>query len=171
MVLGSEVAEEILLRANRSENGARMLESIIDGALLPPVSLQLLQRLSAGQPISRVRFSVADHQFMAEVEAGEYGASFAFAIALTEQRDEQHLCHWWVSTLHASFQPKGILLGMLDVSGRQLECKGWVRGRRSRWYWQWMTFLIHWPMCCTRHNPGRPPTGALVLSTLVFVFC
>ena len=68
VVLGSEVAEEILLRANRSENGARMLESIIDGALLPPVSLQLLQRLSAGQPISRVRFSVADHQFMAEVE-------------------------------------------------------------------------------------------------------
>lgn len=55
--------------------------------------------------------------------------ALAFAIALTEQRDEQHLCHWWVSTLHASFQPKGILLGMLDVSGRQLECKGWVKGQ------------------------------------------
>ncbi|HHQ4534741.1 TPA: type VI secretion system ATPase TssH, partial [Aeromonas veronii] len=57
VVLESEVAEEILLRANRSENGARMLESVIDGALLPPVSLQLLQRLSAGEPINRVRFS------------------------------------------------------------------------------------------------------------------
>ena len=68
VVLESEVAEEILLRANRSENGARMLESVIDGALLPPVSLQLLQRLSAGEPINRVRFSVADHQFVAEVE-------------------------------------------------------------------------------------------------------
>lgn len=68
VVLESEVAEEILLRANRSENGARMLESVIDGALLPPVSLQLLQRLSAGAPINRVRFSVADHQFVAEVE-------------------------------------------------------------------------------------------------------
>ncbi|WP_279487829.1 type VI secretion system ATPase TssH [Aeromonas veronii] len=66
--LDGEVAEEILLRANRSENGARMLESVIDGALLPPVSLQLLQRLSAGEPINRVRFSVADHQFVAEVE-------------------------------------------------------------------------------------------------------
>lgn len=66
--LDSEVAEEILLRANRSENGARMLESVIDGALLPPVSLQLLQRLSAGEPINRVRFSVVDHQFVAEVE-------------------------------------------------------------------------------------------------------
>ncbi|WP_421198445.1 type VI secretion system ATPase TssH [Aeromonas enteropelogenes] len=68
VVLEEAVAEEILLRANRSENGARMLESVIDGALLPPVSLQLLQRLSAGEPINRVRFSVADHQFVAEVE-------------------------------------------------------------------------------------------------------
>lgn len=69
VVLDDEVAEEILLRANRSENGARMLESVIDGALLPPVSLQLLQRLSAGEPIKRVHFSVADHQFVAEVGA------------------------------------------------------------------------------------------------------
>ncbi|MBS4722022.1 type VI secretion system ATPase TssH [Aeromonas caviae] len=69
VVLDDEVAEEILLRANRSENGARMLESVIDGALLPPVSLQLLQRLSAGEHIKRVHFSVADHQFVAEVGA------------------------------------------------------------------------------------------------------
>ncbi len=69
VVLDDEVAEEILLRANRSENGVRMLESVIDGALLPPVSLQLLQRLSAGDPIKRVHFSVADHQFVAEVGA------------------------------------------------------------------------------------------------------
>ncbi|CAJ1781296.1 type VI secretion system ATPase TssH [Aeromonas salmonicida] len=68
VVLEDEVAEEILRRANRSENGARMLESVIDGALLPPVSLQLLQRLSAGEPIKRVRFSVSERQFVAEVE-------------------------------------------------------------------------------------------------------
>ncbi|MCF3098690.1 sigma-54-dependent Fis family transcriptional regulator [Aeromonas australiensis] len=55
--------------------------------------------------------------------------ALAFALALTSQRDEQHLCHWWSSTLNASFQPKGLLLGMLDVSGRQLECKGWVKGQ------------------------------------------
>src|SRR5690606_6137956 len=55
--------------------------------------------------------------------------ALAFALALTQQRDEQHLCHWWTSTLNASFQPKGILLGMLDVSGRQLECSGWVKGQ------------------------------------------
>lgn len=69
VVLDEEVAEEILRRANRSENGARMLESVIDGALLPPVSLQLLQRLAAGEPINRVRFFVADQQFVAEVGA------------------------------------------------------------------------------------------------------
>lgn len=68
VVLEDEVAEEILRRANRSENGARMLESVIDGALLPPVSLQLLQRLSAGEPIKRVRFSVSERKFVAEVE-------------------------------------------------------------------------------------------------------
>lgn len=68
VVLEDEVAEEILRRANRSENGARMLESVIDGALLPPVSLQLLQRLSASEPIKRVRFSVSERQFVAEVE-------------------------------------------------------------------------------------------------------
>ncbi|MGG5824139.1 type VI secretion system ATPase TssH [Aeromonas salmonicida] len=68
VVLEDEVAEEILRRANRSENGARMLESVIDGALLPPVSLQLLQRLSAGEPIKLVRFSVSERQFVAEVE-------------------------------------------------------------------------------------------------------
>ncbi|CAM3928351.1 sigma-54 interaction domain-containing protein [Aeromonas bestiarum] len=56
--------------------------------------------------------------------------ALAFALALTQQRDEQHLCHWWTSTLNASFQPKGILLGMLDVSGRQLECTGWVKGQK-----------------------------------------
>ncbi|MFG0831996.1 type VI secretion system ATPase TssH [Aeromonas bivalvium] len=68
VVLESEVAEEILRRANRSENGARMLESVIDGALLPPVSLQLLQRLAAGQAISRVSFRVEQGEFVAEVE-------------------------------------------------------------------------------------------------------
>jgi type VI secretion system protein VasG len=68
VVLEDEVAEEILRRANRSENGARMLESVIDGALLPPVSLQLLQRLAAGQAIHRVSFRVDLGEFIAEVE-------------------------------------------------------------------------------------------------------
>ncbi|MGL4959552.1 MAG: type VI secretion system ATPase TssH, partial [Plesiomonas sp.] len=66
--IDAQVHEEILRRANRSENGARMLESVIDGALLPPVSLQLLQRLSAGESVRKVSFSVTDGEFIAEVE-------------------------------------------------------------------------------------------------------
>lgn len=66
--INPQVHEEILRRANRSENGARMLESVIDGALLPPVSLQLLQRLSAGESVRKVSFGVAAGEFIAEVE-------------------------------------------------------------------------------------------------------
>lgn len=68
VIIENEVPEEILRLANRSENGARMLESVIDGALLPPVSLQLLQRMSAGEPVSRIHFRVEDGQFLTEVE-------------------------------------------------------------------------------------------------------
>ncbi|ULR32539.1 type VI secretion system ATPase TssH [Dickeya fangzhongdai] len=68
VVIDASVPEEILRLANRSENGARMLESVIDGALLPPVSLQLLQRMSAGQPVSRIHFRVEGGQFRSEVE-------------------------------------------------------------------------------------------------------
>ncbi|MBQ4782606.1 type VI secretion system ATPase TssH [Pectobacterium versatile] len=68
VIIENEVPEEILRLANRSENGARMLESVIDGALLPPVSLQLLQRMSAGEPVSRIHFCVEAGQFQTEVE-------------------------------------------------------------------------------------------------------
>ncbi|MCU1795215.1 type VI secretion system ATPase TssH [Pectobacterium polaris] len=68
VIIEDAVPEEILRLANRSENGARMLESVIDGALLPPVSLQLLQRMSAGEPVSRIHFRVEAGQFQTEVE-------------------------------------------------------------------------------------------------------
>ncbi|MCV9878089.1 type VI secretion system ATPase TssH [Brenneria izbisi] len=68
VIIDDAVPEEILRLANRSENGARMLESVIDGALLPPVSLQLLQRMSAGQAVSRIHFRVEEGQFRSEVE-------------------------------------------------------------------------------------------------------
>ncbi|WP_233973552.1 type VI secretion system ATPase TssH [Pectobacterium versatile] len=68
VIIEDEVPEEILRLANRSENGARMLESVIDGALMPPVSLQLLQRMSAGEPVSRIHFRVEAGQFQTEVE-------------------------------------------------------------------------------------------------------
>ncbi|MBN3053458.1 type VI secretion system ATPase TssH [Pectobacterium brasiliense] len=68
VIIENEVPEDILRLANRSENGARMLESVIDGALLPPVSLQLLQRMSAGEPVGRIHFRVEAGQFQTEVE-------------------------------------------------------------------------------------------------------
>ncbi|SCC00743.1 type VI secretion system ATPase TssH [Gilliamella intestini] len=67
VIFDTEVAEEIINRANRSENGARMLESIIDGFLLPPVSLQLLKKVSANEKIALIHFSVNNNQFTAEI--------------------------------------------------------------------------------------------------------
>ncbi|OCA55478.1 type VI secretion system ATPase TssH [Photorhabdus namnaonensis] len=68
VTLSDDVVEEILQRATRAENGARMLESIIDGALLPPLSLLLLQKIAAGKQISTIQLTVNDHQFNAVVE-------------------------------------------------------------------------------------------------------
>ncbi|PWI79136.1 type VI secretion system ATPase TssH, partial [Enterobacter sp. CGMCC 5087] len=62
------VTDEILRRATRSENGARMLESIIDGALLPSLSLKLLQKTSAAEPVSRIRIGVEAGEFVSVVE-------------------------------------------------------------------------------------------------------
>ncbi|MCT8344569.1 MULTISPECIES: type VI secretion system ATPase TssH [Photorhabdus] len=68
VTLSDDVVEEILQRATRAENGARMLESIIDGALLPPLSLLLLQKMAAGKQISTIQLTVNNHQFNAVVE-------------------------------------------------------------------------------------------------------
>ena len=60
--------EEILRRATRAENGARMLEAIIEGQMLPPVSLALLNRLAHREAITRIRLTVENGQFCGEVE-------------------------------------------------------------------------------------------------------
>lgn len=65
VIIEDEVYNEILIRANRSENGARILESIIDGALLPPLSLLLLQYTAHGDDISIITLSVKNHEFIA----------------------------------------------------------------------------------------------------------
>ncbi|MCV9878090.1 sigma-54 interaction domain-containing protein [Brenneria izbisi] len=49
------------------------------------------------------------------------------ALALTRQRDEAGLCDWLLNTLQTAWQPQGVLLGMVDVSGRQLTCRGQMR--------------------------------------------
>ena len=59
--------EAIRSRATRSENGARMLESIIEGELLPPVSLALLEKLAAREPVTKVTLGVDEDRFVGTV--------------------------------------------------------------------------------------------------------
>lgn len=68
VALGEGLAQAICSRATRSENGARMLESVIDGELLPSVSQALLERLSRNEAISSVDLEVdAQGHFSAKV--------------------------------------------------------------------------------------------------------
>ncbi len=68
VIIESEVTDEIMSRVTRAENGARMLESVIDGDMLPPLSLLLLQKMAANTAIARIRLSAADGAFTADVE-------------------------------------------------------------------------------------------------------
>ncbi|HCO7574926.1 type VI secretion system ATPase TssH [Escherichia fergusonii] len=68
VIIEPEVTDEIMSRVTRAENGARMLESVIDGDMLPPLSLQLLQKMAANKAIARIRLSAADGAFTADVE-------------------------------------------------------------------------------------------------------
>ncbi|HEC8325334.1 TPA: type VI secretion system ATPase TssH [Providencia rettgeri] len=65
--LEENVPSEILRRASRAENGARILESIIDGALLPPLSLLLLQFSARNETISHIRLTTENGEFIVEV--------------------------------------------------------------------------------------------------------
>ncbi|WP_375176273.1 type VI secretion system ATPase TssH [Marinobacter mobilis] len=67
VVLEEGLVTAIRSRATRSENGARMLESIIEGELLPPVSLALLEKLASREPVSEVRLGVLDGRFSGTV--------------------------------------------------------------------------------------------------------
>lgn len=67
VTIDSTVPEEIIARAIRTENGARMLESIIDGALLPPLSLQILNMLSIGKRIASIDITVNEGDFISTI--------------------------------------------------------------------------------------------------------
>lgn len=67
VVIDDALIAEIMRRATRSENGARMLEAIIEGQMLPPISLALLDRLAAREPVNSIYLSVADGEFVGEV--------------------------------------------------------------------------------------------------------
>ncbi|EMP54913.1 ATPase [Marinobacter santoriniensis NKSG1] len=67
VVLEQGLVEAIRSRAHRSENGARLLESIMEGELLPPVSLALLEKLAAKEPVGKVTLSVDSNRFVGTV--------------------------------------------------------------------------------------------------------
>ncbi|HHX3892498.1 TPA: type VI secretion system ATPase TssH [Citrobacter freundii] len=68
VVIAPEVTDEIMQRVTRAENGARMLESVIDGDMLPPLSLLLLQKMAANAAITRINLDVAGGAFTADIE-------------------------------------------------------------------------------------------------------
>lgn len=67
VVMEDGLVEAIRSRATRSENGARMLESIIEGELLPPISLALLEKLAAKEPVKQVTLGVSGNRFSGTV--------------------------------------------------------------------------------------------------------
>ncbi|HKN02838.1 MAG TPA: type VI secretion system ATPase TssH [Buttiauxella sp.] len=67
VVIESQVTDEIMQRVTRAENGARMLESVIDGEMLPALSLLLLQKMAANTAIARICLSAANGVFTADV--------------------------------------------------------------------------------------------------------
>ncbi|EDW2262101.1 type VI secretion system ATPase TssH [Salmonella enterica] len=68
VVITPGVTDEIMQRVTRAENGARMLESVIDGDMLPPLSLLLLQKMAANTAVARITLDVQDGVFTADVE-------------------------------------------------------------------------------------------------------
>lgn len=74
VIIAPEVTDEIMQRVTRAENGARMLESVIDGEMLPTLSLLLLQKMAANSVITRISLGVTDRAFTADIE-GEMVAS------------------------------------------------------------------------------------------------
>lgn len=71
VTIDDSVCDAILQRANRAENGARILESVIDGALLPPLSLLLLRHTAKGDIIRHITLMAAAGEFTAEVRVQE----------------------------------------------------------------------------------------------------
>ncbi|ECC3484981.1 type VI secretion system ATPase TssH [Salmonella enterica subsp. enterica] len=87
VVIEPEVTDEIMQRVTRAENGARMLESVIDGEMLPPLSLLLLQKMAANVAIAHIVLGVADGAFTAVVEDAPEDSADSDALSEPETQD------------------------------------------------------------------------------------
>ncbi|MFD4841347.1 type VI secretion system ATPase TssH [Achromobacter sp. NPDC058515] len=66
--IDADARDELRSRCSRHENGARLLDASIDGELLPPLSLAVLQRLAAGAPFGNARLQWRDGAFSASLD-------------------------------------------------------------------------------------------------------
>lgn len=65
LAISDATRNEFRARCARHRNGARMLDAVIDGELLPPLSLAVLQHLSRGEPIRHAELDWNDGTFAA----------------------------------------------------------------------------------------------------------
>jgi type VI secretion system protein VasG len=58
-----EVVDLIVSRCTEIESGGRMIDAILTNTLLPRISIEILNHMSEGQPVTRVAVSVRDGEF------------------------------------------------------------------------------------------------------------
>jgi type VI secretion system protein VasG len=54
-----KLVDAVLARCTEVDSGARNVDHILNGTLLPQVAEQVLGRMSSGEPVSRVKVSTA----------------------------------------------------------------------------------------------------------------
>lgn len=68
LTIGDCARDELRARCTRHLNGARMLDACLDGELLPPLSLVVLQRLASGDAFDHARLVWEGGRFAASLE-------------------------------------------------------------------------------------------------------
>lgn len=68
LTIDANARDELRSRCTRHENGARLLDACIDGELLPPLSLAVLQQLAAGKGLRDARLHWAQGAFAAHLD-------------------------------------------------------------------------------------------------------
>ena len=60
---GDEVVDLVVSRCTEAESGGRVVDAILTNTVLPRISREYLQRLTAGQALKAVRLGVAEGDF------------------------------------------------------------------------------------------------------------
>lgn len=63
LAYSSSVKEHLQNLCNRNDNGARIIDSLLEGQLLPPVSFKILEALGESDPIQTINIDIEDQQF------------------------------------------------------------------------------------------------------------